>query len=149
MSRSQEIAKEHAAIHAVMREIRVELDRLIAHPARPGDEWDLPELLRSFQGHLTRHFMLEESGGLLGDAALYYDPGTERAVHELIEEHREFERMVERVLTGLDSGLVPPVIVQQCFDRDMRKLLAGLARHEAVETSLLERLVEQETGARD
>ena len=148
-SRVQEMAEEHAVIRTTMQRIHGALDRLLAYPARSGEEWELPALLRSFREHLKRHFEQEESRGLLGDAREYYDPGTQRQVETLVSEHRDFERRVTRILDEVDGGFVPPAIVQSCHDRELRKLLADLARHETVENALLQALICRQAGGGD
>lgn len=145
----QEIAEEHAVIRATMRQIHAELDRLLAHPARSGGEWELPALLRSFREHLVRHFELEESGGLLGDAKGFYNTSTQRIVETLIAEHRDLKRRVTRILDEVSGGVVPGPIVQSCHDREIRKLLTDLTRHETVENALLQTLICREAGSGD
>ncbi len=145
-SRIQEISEEHAVIRATMQRIHAALDRLLAHPARSGEEWELPALLRSFREHLRRHFELEESGGLMEDARDYYDPSTRHKVETLVSEHRDFERRVTRILDEVNGGIVPAAIVQSCHDRELRNLLADLTRHENVEIALLQTLICREAG---
>ena len=57
--RIREIAREHAAIRAIIARIEEELDRLLDHPAPPGEPWELPALARSLEEHLARHFQLD------------------------------------------------------------------------------------------
>jgi iron-sulfur cluster repair protein YtfE (RIC family) len=136
-----QIREEHAAIRGMIRGIEAELDRLRAHPAQLGDPWRLPELTGAFRERLERHFELEEGGGLLGDARQYYDERMQEQVHALIAEHRTFERRVERMVIEVGSRFVPPATVQACFDREFRKLVDDLSRHEAAENALLAQLV--------
>jgi iron-sulfur cluster repair protein YtfE (RIC family) len=148
-SRIREIAEEHAAIGATMRRIRLELDRLLNDPAGPDDGWELPGLLNSFYEHLERHFALEESGGLIGDARQYYDPGMQRKVDALLADHREFRRRLRRILSEVDGGIVPNATVQACHDQELRRLLDDLVQHETVENSLFLELVGRDVGAPD
>lgn len=136
-----EILREHEKIRAKVVEIRLELDRLLAHPAQPGEAWELPELVQDLRTQLTGHFELEENGGLLGADPAHYDSEMLREVDDLIAEHREFEREIDRVLIELDFGFVPVDTVQSCFDGDLRRLISAFARHEAAENILLAKLL--------
>ena len=141
----REIAKEHAAIHEVIRRIEQELDRLLAHPAELGGRWELPDLTKSCREHLMKHFQLEERGGLLGDEVLRCSPEVQRTVTELIKEHRDFERRISRIVEELDTGFVPSDTVQNCFDGELRSLIADLARHESVESELFLKTLRRES----
>jgi hypothetical protein len=148
-SRLRQIVAEHAAIRATIGQIELELDRMLARPTGPSGaagkagDWALPGLVRSFRAHLRRHFKLEEGGGLLGDAAAYFDPQAQREVGALIAEHRQFERAIDRICDEIDERIVPGATVHRCFDGELRKLIAHLARHEAAENALLHRVLGQ------
>ena len=143
-NRIREIAAEHAVIRETMRRIEEELDRLVDQPAREGDDWELPELVRSFREHLARHFQLEEQGGLLGQAVQYYDERSKEAAAGFVSQHRGFERTIDQIIAEFEKAVdckVPAPTVQSCYDRDLRKLLTDLASHEHAENELLESVV--------
>jgi hypothetical protein len=138
--RIREIAREHAAIRAIIARIEEELDRLLDHPAPPGAPWELPALARTLAEHLERHFQLEESGGLLGAASGYYPPAAQVEAGQLIAEHRLFECRLTRICDELASIRDPAVVVQTCFDGEIRRLVDDMVRHEAREERLLEEI---------
>ena len=152
-NRIQEIAKEHVAIRETMSRIEQELDRIAKQPTPQTEHWELPDLVRSFRTHLRRHFQLEEEGGLLGAAVQYYDARSRRVVEELVAEHREFERTIDRIAAEL-SGVVlndeaPAPVVQDCYDGDIRRLLTGLSTHEQLENELLESIIQTNSESGD
>jgi hypothetical protein len=142
-SRLAQIAEEHATIRATVLRIELELDRLLARPSEPGETWKLPELVQSFRKHLIKHFELEESGGLLGDAAAYFEDTVQDSVRERVAEHRHFEEALGRICDELDQHFVPGATVQGCFDGELRRLIQRLARHEAAENDLLRKALQR------
>jgi len=140
-NRIREIAAEHAVIRETMRRIEQELDRLVDQPAPEGDDWELPDLVRSFREHLGRHFQLEEQGGLLGGAVEYYDARSQEIAAQLVSQHRAFERTIDQIIAEFEKAVdckVPAPAVQSCYDRDLRKLLTDLSSHEHAENELLD-----------
>jgi hypothetical protein len=135
--RIREIAREHEAIRGIIARIEQELDQLLDHPAAPGDPWELPALARTLAERLARHFQLEESGGLLGAASRYYPAAAQVEAGQLTAEHRLFERRLTRICDELASIHDPAVVVQTCFDGEIRRLLDDMMRHEAREERLL------------
>ena len=144
----QEIAREHAAIFEATRQIEQELDRLSEHPEDVGGRWELPDLAKSLRGYLVNHFQLEECGGLLGGDVLASDPEARSAIDELIREHREFERRIDRVIEELDTGFTPTESVQGCFDGELRSLIADMALHESRESRMFHRIVRRADGTK-
>jgi len=154
--RIRRIHDEHAAVLDMTRRIQARLAALREGPeatpeargeAKNGRE--LPELVRELHLHLQRHFRLEETGGLLGDAVRAPDPGSARKVEELVAEHRAFERRLVRILAELDGGIPPPRTVRECFERELSGFFEDLARHERDENDLLQALVVRDLGAGD
>ncbi len=140
-SKRREILEEHEEIRARILEIETELDRLLDHPAQPGESWELPGLVEALRDQFRRHFEHEESGGLLWADSECYDSEMLRLVADLIAQHREFEREIERILSEFDFSFVPGKTVQSCFDGDLRNLISEFAVHEAAENVLLDKLV--------
>ena len=140
-SRVREIEKEHAAVRAMMVRIVEKLDRLRTDPSEPGETWNLPMLVKTLRNHLKRHFEIEEGGGLLGAATEYYEPRARRIVEKLVSEHRNYEAWMDQIIAEIGDGTVPPVEAQRRYERELRRLLADLARHEAVENGLLAEIV--------
>jgi hypothetical protein len=139
--RRARIAREHELIHERLGRISQELDHVHRDPEVSSADWKLPALVRDLRKHMRRHFELEESGGLLGGAAQYYDPELSARVDELIAQHRDFERRLDRLLAELQLALRPAQIVRTCFDRDFAKFVELLRRHERAENELFRQLL--------
>jgi Hemerythrin HHE cation binding domain len=141
-TRLQQILAEHATIRQTIFRIELELDRFRTRADEVrGKDWALPGLMRSFRTHLKRHFELEEGGGLLGDAAAYFDDEAQRRVEELVGEHRQLEHAIDHICDELDERIDPGETVQRCFDVEIRKLIGHLSRHEFTETALLNKVL--------
>ena len=132
------IEREHASIDQIVLEILAELDWLRKRPRTVGEPWDLPLIVASLRDHLERHFALEEHGGPL-DQALHTAPAVRAEVEQLVQEHRRFSARLERLLVEMDSGFIPPRRVQECFDLELRQVIADLREHEGTELLLFDR----------
>ncbi len=145
-SKREAILREHEEIRAMVRGLETELELLLDHPARTGDSWKLPELVKALRARFESHFRLEENGGLLGAGAEHYDAEMLGEIADLVAEHRTFERTLDRILGELGFNFVPSPSVQACFDGDLRGLISRFSVHEAAERSLLDRLLSRAEG---
>lgn len=144
--RIQRIHDEHAAVRAMISNIRTKLLELRERSEPAGPKDDLPELVRELRRHLLRHFQLEETDGLLSDVVHAPHPGSLRKVELLVAQHRDLERRLARILAELDGGIAPPRAVRECFDRDLHGFFEDFARHEEAENDLLQALIVRDTG---
>jgi hypothetical protein len=143
-TRARELAHEHFVIREVMQRIEAQIERTNQAEDR-ALHWDLLSLVSSFRDHLGRHFALEEAGGLLGDAVEYYDDEARRMAVELIEQHRGFERRMDRIQNQLGLGVRDTKLslpdLAHSYQPQLRELLADLSTHERAENLLLQRAI--------
>jgi iron-sulfur cluster repair protein YtfE (RIC family) len=146
--RYRQVAREHALVRERIERIEALLDDLRRRPERASTDATLHKLVVDLRDHLRRHFALEESGGLLGDAVQYYDPGTGRKVEDLVAEHREFEQQLDALVATTERVGAAEIEVAR-LDAEARALIESLRTHENAENDLVQRLVSQDTGAGD
>jgi len=133
-----EIVRQHHSIHRIIKEILAELDWLREHPERVGSTWDMPVIIESFRDAARRHFEFEEVGGPFEIALA--DPNEAEEARGLIEDHRMIEARLCRLLAEMDGVKMPELTVEQCFDSEIRAVIALMGEHEAQERALFARV---------
>jgi hemerythrin-like domain-containing protein len=152
MTKTQDIVTrikdEHVELRSALRDIRGELERLLAERGPEHRVGKLGAMLRMFGAGLVHHFELEERGGL-GESAEGLDPGSQRALAKLLEQHRDFERRVARLLDSVQQVERGRACLPDGFVRELQDFLAELLEHESAENELFQRLVLQDIGGGD
>jgi hemerythrin-like domain-containing protein len=144
----ERIAREHAVVRNTVKDIRTELERLRAEPG-PGHEGGaLPTMLREFGAHLRLHFELEERGGFL-EQSEELNPGTQRLIRDLIEQHHDLERQLAALLESVERASEGSASLPDGFVQGLNGFLDDLLMHESTENSLVQELVAYDVGGGD
>lgn len=147
--RARQLAREHFVIREAMKRIESRIDGEADESEERALLWDIFSLVGSLRDHLTRHFRLEEAGGLLCGAVQHGVAETQRFADGLVAQHRDFEHRLERILDQLDSAVRdarrPSKAATDSYEQALRSLLRDLASHEREEAGLLEQVILRES----
>jgi hypothetical protein len=110
----------------------------------PGPAAEMAARLERAQTHLAEHFRFEEQNGYM-DGVLKVRPQAERAVRELLQEHRDLARGLGTLLATAKAGRAEP----ESLAEQVREWVKAVRRHEADETRLVEETFNQDLAAED
>ena len=144
---AKEVAREHAAVQAAIQEIRDEIARLRSEPGPDHDAGRLDGLLVAFGHHLRRHFDLEEEGGFFRSSPT--DPGTQRLVAHLVEQHRALGQRLSELITGAHRSEQGTASLTDAYAEALETFLDDLRDHERSENELIQALVLRDVGVGD
>jgi hypothetical protein len=126
--------RSHAALHEALEILQGAL----------GSRAEARRCLVALRAHVTDHFRQEEQGGYMA-AVLEHQPHKERAVQQLLAEHRQLAEALDALLgdavaaQGGDDG----------FRGRVGAWVEWLRRHEAAENVLVEDAFNQDVGPTD
>lgn len=133
-----EIASDHQALGAMVREVKADLDRLQCDPCGRQPAFALRNTLHQMHQRLERHFAHEEAGW---SSTKDRDPSSERWVRTLTKQHRDFESRMRDILDELDRDLKAGGPLSVECNAAMRAVLTDLTAHELSEDRLLQRAI--------
>jgi hypothetical protein len=94
--------------------------------------------------HLLAHFRFEEQNGYM-DAIRRREPRLERAIQELLEEHRVLKDQLDELIAATQTGKDQDAALPD----GVHKWIQHLRRHEAAENRLMEEAYTQDIGSED
>lgn len=106
---------------------------------------DLMWMVRDFKNNLLKHFDLEEEGGFMRDVRRMI-PNSDAQVNDLLDEHRQMEFTLDRILEILKSLRERNDQELSRLQRKVSELASTIMEHESTEHHLLQRSYYRDYG---
>jgi hypothetical protein len=125
---------EHRRLHALLRQMRVEMAHSLGPDERPSFA-GVQRALTQLREELKQHFAEEEAGGCL-DEAVSRCPRLSGEAKRIEEEHPQILAELDRLIA--QSHTAPPTFPNQVtLQREFDRLCQQLREHEKAENTLL------------
>lgn len=145
---AEEVRGEHEAVRARIDDLKAELQRLSGEPGPGHDPGQMREILYDFEGHLKRHFQLEEKDGLFSDVSRF-DASSQRTASQLVLEHRTFENRLHDLIESVEWAESGMASLPDAFVRGTEQLIEDLQAHERAENELVQSVFATDLGGGD
>jgi hemerythrin-like domain-containing protein len=137
------IAEALSQAHAALLEDLRKLDEAVRPSSREGLA-DLAARLDAARAHITEHFRFEEHNGYL-DTVRGREPRLERAIQQLVEEHRQLAQSLDALLGKARAA----ANLDDALREDVRAWVARVRQHEVRENDLVQDAFSLDVGAED
>lgn len=130
------------ALHQVTSELKAvdeivhALDVTIHEPPCAETKRCMLHGVEFLEDHLRRLYGLEERGGLL-EIVMFVHPELQAEVHRLHTEHDAIRAEAHRLVLELEHADAPTAESLHSLMRELRRLIAGILRHERHEREVL------------
>ena len=141
---SAQVEHEHEHLQKALKALKA------AAASDPGDDfahWRLELIwqVRDFKNDLLKHFDLEEEGGFMRDVRRRV-PNSEPQVQGLLDEHRQMEGTLDRVLTTLKGMQDRDEKMLSRLQNEIDEFVSTIMEHESTEQHLLQRSYYRDYG---
>ena len=139
------VEQEHAHLRRALEELRASASSVAEGEDFAQWRLELMWQVRDFKNDLLKHFDLEEEGGFMRDVRRQV-PNSDPQVNELLEEHREMELTMDRVLVTLKAMRERDDQELTRLQQEIDEFISTALEHETTEQHLLQRSYYRDYG---